>query len=272
MELKQIIYDKLLELEEIEKGNNKILKRLPEGYVNISKNRNSIQYYWRKDDGTETYINKRNRGIIKKLAQKEYEKKVQIIVQKNKKCLKDMLDKYEFDETLKAYENMSDKKKMFVEPYVMPDQMYAKKWQEEQIVIKEKNMKMVNSQLYFSEDENAIITEKGEQVRSKSEKIIADKLFMKGIPYVYEQPLYLKGYGYVMPDFKILNVKTRREFYLEHFGMMDEVEYVRKALRKIETFEKNDIYPGDNLLMTFETSDSPINIKLLDEMVNRYLL
>ena len=131
---------------------------------------------------------------------------------------------------------------------------------------------MVNPQFYPSDDENAIITEKGEQVRSKSEKIIADKLFMKGIPYVYEQPLYLKGYGYVMPDFKILNVKTRKEFFLEHFGMMDEVEYVRKALRKLETFEKNDIYPGEKLLMTFETSDSPINIKLLDEMVNRYLI
>ena len=128
-----------------------------------------------------------------------------------------------------------------------------------------------NKELDMTQISN-IITEKGEQVRSKSEKIIADKLFMKGIPYVYEQPLYLKGYGYVMPDFKILNVKKRKEFYLEHFGMMDVEEYVRKALRKIETFEKNDIYPGEKLLMTFETSDSPINIKLLDEMVNRYLI
>ena len=97
--LKQILYEKQLELEEIEKTNKKTLERLPERYVNISKNKNSIQYYWRKDDGTETYINKKNRSIIKKLAQKEYEKKVQIIIKKNKKCLRDMLDKYEFDET-----------------------------------------------------------------------------------------------------------------------------------------------------------------------------
>lgn len=270
--LNNVLKKQLQELNKIEKKNERKLKNTLEGSLYAIKNKNSFQYYWRKDDGTETYINKKNRGIVKKLAQKEYEKKVQIIVRKNKKCLKDMLDKYEFDETLKAYEKISDKKKMFVEPYVMPDQMYAKKWQEEQITIKEKNMKMVNPQFFSGDDENEIITEKGEQVRSKSEKIIADKLFMKGIPYVYEQPLYLKGYGYVMPDFKILNVKTRKEFYLEHFGMMDVEEYVRKALRKIETFEKNDIYPGEKLLMTFETSDSPINIKLLDEMVNRYLI
>ena len=142
--LKQILYEKQLELEEIEKTNKKTLERLPEGYVNISKNKNSIQYYWRKDDGTETYINKKNRSIIKKLAQKEYEKKVQIIIKKNKKCLRNMLDKYEFDETLKAYDKISDKKKIFVEPYTMPNEMYAEKWQAEQNKLKEQNMSKVS--------------------------------------------------------------------------------------------------------------------------------
>ena len=117
-----------------------------------------------------------------------------------------------------------------------------------------------------------ILTEKGEAVRSKSEKIIADKLYMKGIPYVYEQPLYLKGYGYVVPDFKVLNIRTRKEYYLEHFGMMDDSEYLRKVLRKIETFQKNNIFPGDNLLMTFETSDSPLNTRILEELVKKYLV
>ena len=95
---------------------------------------------------------------------------------------------------------------------------------------------------------------------------------MKGIPYVYEQPLYLKGYGYVVPDFKILNIRTRKEYYLEHFGMMDDSEYLRKVLRKIETFQKNNIFPGDNLLMTFETSDSPLNTRILEELVKKYLV
>ena len=39
--LKQILYEKQLELEEIEKTNKKTLESLPEGYVNISKNKNS---------------------------------------------------------------------------------------------------------------------------------------------------------------------------------------------------------------------------------------
>ena len=180
--------------------------------------------------------------------------------------------KYEFDETLKAYDKISDKKKIFVEPYTMPNEMYAEKWQAEQNKLKEQNMSKVSEKFIFTDKDNEILTEQGEAVRSKSEKIIADKLYMKGIPYVYEQPLYLKGYGYVVPDFKILNVRTRKEYYLEHFGMMDDSEYSRKALRKIETFQKNNIFPGDNLLMTFETSDGPLNTRILEELVKKYLV
>lgn len=115
---------------------------------------------------------------------------------------------------------------------------YAVTWQQEQNELKEQNMSKVSEKYILIGGDNAIITEKGEAVRSKSEKIIADKLYMKEIPYVYEQPLYLKGYGYVVPDFKILNVRTKKEYYLEHFGMMDDYEYAKNAIKKIECFQK----------------------------------
>ena len=56
-----------------------------------------------------------------------------------------------------------------------------------------------------------IFTERGEQVRSKSEKIIADSLYRNGIPYRYEHPVYLRGMGVVHPDFICLHVKKRKE-------------------------------------------------------------
>lgn len=149
---------------------------------------------------------------------------------------------------------------------------YAVTWQQEQNELKEQNMSKVSKKYILIGGDNAIITEKGEAVRSKSEKIIADKLYMKEIPYVYEQPLYLKGYGYVVPDFKILNVRTKKEYYLEHFGMMDDYEYAKNAIKKIECFQKNEIYPGEKLLITLEASDSPLNMIILEKMVNKYLL
>ena len=53
-----------------------------------------------------------------------------------------------------------------------------------------------------------LVTNNGEIVRSKSEKIIADLLFMLGIPYVYECPLDTPG-GTIYPDFTILDISTR---------------------------------------------------------------
>lgn len=120
----------------------------------------------------------------------------------------------------------------------------------------------------FDDDVQEIITERGERVRSKSEKIIADKLYMLGIPYRYEYPLILEGNIKVYPDFTILKMPERKAVYLEHFGMMDDTDYVTKAIHKLNTYEKNRIYLGVNLFITFETSKKPLNIRALDEIIN----
>ena len=75
-----------------------------------------------------------------------------------------------------------------------------------------------------------------------------------------------------MPYFKIQNVRTKKEYYLDHFGMMDDYEYAKNAIKKIECFQKNEIYPGEKLLITLEASDSPLNMIILEKMVNKYLL
>lgn len=118
-------------------------------------------------------------------------------------------------------------------------------------------------------EENEIVTERGERVRSKSEKIIADKLFALGIPYRYEYPLVLAGNVKVYPDFTILKMPEREEVYLEHFGMMDDIDYVDSAMYKLSTYEKNKIYLGVNLFITHENSRSPLNTRALDGMLRK---
>ena len=54
--------------------------------------------------------------------------------------------------------------------------------------------------------------------------------------------------------------------------MMDKQEYARSAVRKIESYQKNEIYPGDRLILTFETEKSILNPKIVENLVNRYLL
>jgi hypothetical protein len=68
-------------------------------------------------------------------------------------------------------------------------------------------------------------TERGDLVRSKSELIIADKLFARDLDYAYEQPLVL-GEGRIRyPDFTIPDEAQGVTFYWEHLGMLDDPGY-----------------------------------------------
>lgn len=252
--------------------STKFIEEAPSGSLYISSNKKTFQYYWKKDKGDRhgKYIQKKNEKLIKTLAQKEYEQEVLKKVLKNKILLEKIIDNYFFDELIDVYENFPEQKRKLIDAYILPDEQFTEQWEEKQEQMKNKLMCKVSSKYNMSE--NKIMTEKNEWVRSKSEKIIADKLYKKDIPYIYEQPLLINGYGYVLPDFKVLNVKQRKEYYWEHLGMMENVEYTKKAIKKIELYEKNGIFPGKNLILTFETQDRPIDVKLLDKIVEEYLV
>lgn len=124
----------------------------------------------------------------------------------------------------------------------------------------------------FYEGTAEIVTEKGERVRSKSEKILADYFYRNNILYQYEKPLYLKGYGTVYPDFTFLSKKTRKEIYWEHEGMMDKPEYAKSAVKKIESYQRNGIHLGERLILTFETELTVLNSQIIEELVEKYLV
>ena len=111
-----------------------------------------------------------------------------------------------------------------------------------------------------------------ERVRSKSEVIIADTLARHGIPYRYEYPLELKNDRTVHPDFLCLNVRTRAEFYWEHFGLMDDPDYLERTLLKLKSFAENHIIPGKNLIFTMESAACPLSTRQVENLINEFLL
>lgn len=54
--------------------------------------------------------------------------------------------------------------------------------------------------------------------------------------------------------------------------MMDDKEYCEKAIKKIETLEQNGIFAGVNLIMTYETKEHPLNVKVVDRLVEEFLM
>ena len=196
--------------------------------------------------------------LAKEIAQRDYDTCVVKNAEERIKVIDTFLKKYEKTSLEEIYQKTSQYRRELICADVISDDEYIKKWQ----AVKYEGKS-------FVDDFQEIITERGERVRSKSEKIIADKLYTLGIPYRYEYPLTLEGNIKVYPDFTILRMPTREEVYLEHFGMMDDSNYVDNVMYKLNTYERNGIYFGVNLFMTYETSKKPLNTMTLDKLIRK---
>ena len=234
------------------------LKNAPEGGLRIIHNHGSAQYYRRGK--CNEYIRKSDISLVRALAQKEYDKKILRILESEKKKMNHCWKGYDLRELARVYEELSEDRKELVTPCILSDEEFIKRWEN-----REYERKPIGS------NAPEIYTEKGERVRSKSEKMIADKLFVMGVPYRYEYPLFLNGYGIIYPDFTLLDVAGRREIILEHLGMMDKEEYGEKAIRKIKAYERNGIFPGDRLILTYETSRISVDLRIVQMLVENVM-
>ncbi len=119
---------------------------------------------------------------------------------------------------------------------------------------------------YF--EENLIHkTKKGDFVRSKSELIIADKLFDKGIEYEYEKELILDGKKKI-PDFTITYMGDI--YYWEHCGMMSKSDYKKRWEDKKIWYAEHNIIEGQNLIATYEYTNVGFDSQELDKLIDKY--
>ncbi|WP_164586733.1 AAA family ATPase [Rhizobium ruizarguesonis] len=86
-------------------------------------------------------------------------------------------------------------------------------------------------------------TTRGELVRSKSEVIIADLLHGLGLPYSYEQPFTGLNGSVRYPDFTVDDAETGRRILIEHLGMMDRPDYVRRWKAKEKWYRNAGVVP-----------------------------
>jgi len=104
---------------------------------------------------------------------------------------------------------------------------------------------IVGSQQRFLEEGLIHRTERGDLVRSKSELVIADKLFGRGVEYAYEQPLVLPNGHTRYPDFTIANHARGVTFYWEHLGILDDPGYRARWESKRKEYLDSGIQPSD---------------------------
>lgn len=249
-------------LENIVQQVNERLKNAPEGSLRLSKTQNYSQYYHCTEENKRgSYISKENEELVQKLAQKSYDEKVLRCVEKRLSQIKKLTKDYKDNEIEEIYTKEHPVRQKLIEPVELIWEQKLENWKAKEYKGKE-----------FQEGMPVILTERGERVRSKSEKILADYFYRRGIEYKYECPLYLKGMGVVYPDFTFLSPKSNREIYWEHHGKMDDSTYARKTVRKIQAYVNNDIFPGERLIATYETEQTLLSTKIIEKLVDKHLV
>ena len=253
--LKQKLTELLATLRKIQE----FLKTAPKENLRICKKGKHFQYYIEKNK-KRIYLAKKNINLAQKIAHKDYYKKLQPILIKNTKTLNNFISNYKPEKLEACYTKLSQGRRQLIQPLFPDTETYAQSWQAKKYERK-KETPEYNYQ-----------TLKKELVRSKSEIIIADYLDYLIIPFRFEFPIFLKGWGWVYPDFLVLNVRLRKVYIWEHLGRMDDPDYVKKNIGKVRAYQRNGYHLGDNLLLTFETKDQPLDTREVENTVKHYLL
>ena len=240
-----------------------IAKRAP-GELVIHVQRGKKRYYQLKE-GKRHYLGRNESSLITDLAQKQYEQIILSAAIREKEVLQKCLDLISsaIEQGLDSIaESIDPDIVKCIVPDISTDDGFARAWAKEDFTQQEKTEK------------HRYETLSKDLVRSKSEALIADRLFNAGIPFRYEQQLLL-GNRFAMhcyyPDFTILNKRTRQVFIWEHLGMMGDRDYCSDNLNKLEVYAEYGILTGKNLILTFEGGDKPLSTSYVNKMIEAYL-
>ncbi|MCI6809374.1 MAG: hypothetical protein MR958_04195 [Spirochaetia bacterium] len=259
MKIIDLLENYKLELEQKISVASKMSAHLPKGTVRIIKHKGKPQYYLVGEK--ISYLTKKDMKLVKELAQREYNRKVLIRLKAQLKSCKGFLKICQKNKLEAPFERASFYRKALITPLFTSDFEFGRQWK-----------LLEYEQKSFSENAPEYYTSSGLRVRSKSELIIGDVLERLGIYFRYEFPLKMNNGVELHPDFYCLNVRTRQEFVWEHFGMMDDLEYVQRAVEKQVLYAKNGWLIGKNLIFTMETMYSPLNSKMIEKIVRECLM
>ena len=234
------------------------LKSFPDGRLVVEKHKGGTHFILIIKGQNKRYLSKNDSRLIEQLIQKEYISKALKKGKKEIQVLKRTLRSYPDMVVEDVFDSLPQERMKYAKPIVLGDEQYAARWLAEPYKPKP-----------FKKGAPVFYTLKGERVRSKSEVIIADRLYIKGIPYKYECPLKV-GNEVIHPDFTILRRSDRKEVYWEHLGMMDRYDYREKTIRKMNDYVGDGIFPGEKLILTSETTQSPLKTWVIEAMIKKY--
>jgi len=262
-EVFQIYQKMLLESQRLEKEMKKIeeeIKKLTKENIISGKN-GKYQQWYHSDGHCRKYIPKENTKLVEQLALKKYLSYQLEDLQKEQRAIAFYL-KYHKKDVRKAEALLKDEPEYqeVLSNYFQQNSLELQKWMQSPF---QRNPQHTENLIHKSGS--------GNFVRSKSEAIIDTFLYTNHIPFRYECELQL-GKNKVYPDFTIRHPKTGKIYYWEHFGLMDNEEYIRKTASKLQLYVLYGIIPTINLITTYETKEQPLGTELVLKLIREYFL
>lgn len=240
------------------------LERLPTGKLSVQTVKGR-KYYTLVKKNKRKYIGVNNPDLVKKLQQRRYLEKMIEAIDHNEKYLKALGENYRpvspeavFDSLPETYRN---RELLALEgrrlPTLSGETFDVREWKEADY-----------EQSTWHPDYKVHITAKGDAVRSKSEYIVSNMLFERGIPYHYEEVLHLPDGGFLVPDFTIALRDGSGLIYLEHCGMLSDEKYRRDYLRKMERYCLAGFRPWVDVFFTFDNANGSLDTDKIGKMMD----
>ncbi len=227
-----------------------VISVAPPGKLEVHKNNASTRWYVKPDKGPRKYLPKSEHETAARLAEKRI-KLIRLSALEKELRATDLYLKY----CPKNSDLLSFAEKNILVTNLI-EQHDQSSW----------HLQPFNSNPSFPENLKHP-SPSGHMLRSKSECIIDMELFYREIPFRYECELNFGGYV-TYPDFTFYNPRTGEFKYWEHFGMMDDPSYRRKALEKIDLYLSYGLVPGTDVFFTYETSKSPLTLTQIDHVID----
>lgn len=238
-------------------------RHVPIGNLRVVTNHNRPQYYIvnPSDAPNGTYLPKRDIRKAAAIAQRDYNKDAAEALKKQIAVIDRFLADYRPSALDATYTELHPGRRVLVAPVHEPDEDFIAAWLHHPYTGKP-----------FEINAPEFYTGTGVRVRSKSEVIIADALSRAGIPFRYEFPTSIGGWGTLYPDFTCLDKRSHTEVIWEHFGMMSNHDYADVAIQKILRYNENGYVLGRNFIATFETAETPLNLKQVQGYIEGCLI
>lgn len=263
----------------------------PTEKVRICKEENHFKYYIISSpkDTNGKFIPKGKLDIVRKIIQRDYERKLYKFLKKAVPLLDTFIKFFSTENLDSSFTALHPGRQALITPIIPTQEQFITKW-----------LNQPYKGLPFSDAIPEYFTATGIRVRSKSEVIIADTLTRLGIPFRYEQPHIISNIQApretshntakpsrststfthhttrnaitVHPDFTCLNPRTREEIIWEHFGRMGEPGYAHNAILKISQYASSGFTLGKNFIATFEDDETPLATRQVQTYAREFLL